>query len=113
MDYDELRQAITDNSGVLTIDMGTLRDAHKAGKLGIHVRANISRELRSRGIGHMPEELPAYQHERVRLWLMGTPAGDLIESVLKIGSDSDATIREAAESDATDVLERVRELVCA
>ncbi len=113
MDYDELRQKVADNSGVVTVNMGTLRDAHNAGKLGIHVRSNISKELRSRGLNHAPEELPANQHERVRLWLMGTPAGDLIEGVLKIDPNTDTKIREAAESDATDVLEKVRELVCA
>jgi hypothetical protein len=110
MNYDELREKVSDQAGVLTIDMGVLRDAHKAGKLGVHVRANISKELRSRGMGH--SELGTYQHEGVRIWLMGSPAGDLIESVNNVSPEADRAIRDAVESDSSSVLEKIRELVC-
>lgn len=113
MTYDELREEVEKSGGVLTVSMGVLRDAHGAGKLGVNVRANISKELRRRGLGHSPEDLPVYQHEAVRIWLMGSPAGDLIEAVFDTGTATDQTIREAVESDASDVLDKVRELVCA
>ena len=112
MTYDQIREQVADNSGVMTVSMAVLRDAHKAGKLGVNVRANIARALRQRGMGHVPEELPAYQHEEVRLWLMGTPAGDLIESVLTVSEGTDNAIRSVVESDAAAVVQRVRELVC-
>jgi hypothetical protein len=92
--------------------MGTLRDPHGAGKLGSTVRANISKELRSRGMGHLPAELPQYQWDPARIYLMGSPAGDLIEAVNTISSERDALIRELVASDASEVLSKVRELVC-
>jgi hypothetical protein len=58
-------------------------------------------------------ELPAYQHDKVRIWLMGSPAGGLIEAVYNESTDTDKVIREAVQSDAADVLDKVRELVCA
>src|SRR4051794_40487060 len=108
MTYDEIRERVSDQGGVMTISMGELRDAHGAGKLGIHVRTNISKELRRRGLNHAPEDLRVYQHETVRVWLMGSPAGDLIEAVNSISPESDQAIRDAVESNAADVLDRVR-----
>lgn len=69
-------------------------------------------ELLSRGLRHAPDELPVYQHERVRLWLMGSPAGDLIEGVLSVSPSGDQIIRDAVESDAAEILDKVKELVC-
>lgn len=112
MTYDELRNKVSEQGGVLTVTMGTLRDAHGAGKLGSTVRENITKELRSRGLNHAYEELPSYQSDKVRLWLMGTPAGDLIEAVYNESAGTDKMIRDAVQSDAADVLEKVRELVC-
>ena len=112
MTYDELRDEVRNQGGVLTVDMGTLRDAHGAGKLGVNVRLNITKELRGQGLNHIGEYLPTYQDELVRLYLMGSPAGDLIESVLNISKSADQAIRDAVQSDAADVLEKVRELVC-
>jgi hypothetical protein len=113
MTYDELRQQVAERGGVLTVKMGTLRDAHGAGKLGSTVRENITKELRSRGLNHCYEELPSYQDDLVRIWLMGTPAGDLIEAVHNESPSTDQAVRDAIESDAADILDKVRELVCA
>ena len=112
-DYDQLRQLIVENGGVLTLEMGTLRDLHGAGKLGVNVRANISKELRSRGLGHYPGDLPAYYWDAARVYLMGSPAGDLIEAVLTPSADRDEAIREVVNADASDILAKIRELVCA
>lgn len=109
MTYDEIREELNRCGGVLTIDMGKLRDAHRARKLGVLVREGISKELRSRGINHM--ELPSYQEDTVRIWLMGSPAGDLIEAVLRASPDSDQRIRDAVQSDAAETLAKIRELV--
>jgi len=112
-DYDQLRQLVIDNGGVLTLDMQLLRDVHGAGKLGVNVRANISKELRGRGLGHFPPDLPQYYWDPARVYLMGSPAGDLIEAVLTPSPDRDEMIRETVNSDASDVVAKVRELVCA
>lgn len=112
-DYDELRQLVIDNGGVLTLDMKVLRDIHGAGKLGVNVRANISKELRGRGLGHYPAELPQYYWDPARVYLMGSPAGDLIEAVLAPSPERDDLIRETVNGDSSDVLAKVREIVCA
>jgi hypothetical protein len=112
-DYDELRQLVIDNGGVLTVDMRVLRDIHGAGKLGVNVRANISKELRGRGLGHYPNDLPAYYWEPARVYLMGSPVGDLIEAVLSPSPDRDEVIRDVVNTDTSDTLAKIRELVCA
>lgn len=113
MTYDELREKVQENAGVLTVDMGTLRDAHDARKLGSTIRENITQKLLGLGLRHGHKQLPSYQHQTVRLWLMGSSAGDLIEAVYNEVADTDQKIRDAVQGDATDVLEKVRELVCA
>lgn len=110
--YDDIREDVQQNADVKTFTMGVLRDAHGAGKLGVIVRTNISKELKRRGLNHYPGELPVYQHEPVRVWLMGSPAGDLIEAVFNVSSEADNVIRAATQSDAADVLDKVREIVC-
>jgi hypothetical protein len=112
-DYDQLRQLVIDNGGVLTVEMKILRDIHGAGKLGVNVRANITKELKGRGLGHYPTDLPQYYWDPARLYLMGSPAGDLIEAVLMPSPDRDDLIRDTVNSDANEVLAKVRELVCA
>lgn len=43
--WDELKEQVEQAGGVVTLTMATLRDAEGAGKLGVHVRGNISRRL--------------------------------------------------------------------
>ena len=110
---DELRGEVENAQDVLTVSMVTLRDAHGAGRLGIHVRSNISKALRSLGLGHYPEVLPDSQWEPIRIFKLGSPTADLIDAVLNPTDEHDAAIREAAGGEAADTLTRVRELICA
>ena len=111
-DYDDLREYVDELGGVATVGMLLLRDLHGAGKLGVHVRAGISNELKKVGLAHAPEELPGYQYDAVRLYVMGSAAGQLIEAVLEPSADLDERIREAANDTSTEILTKVRELVC-
>lgn len=110
--YDVLAEAVDDSDNLLTIQMDILRDIHGAGRLGKHVRENISDELRSNGLGHYPEELPSSQYNSVRIYRLGSPAGRLIEAVTEPGADNDETIRTAINKDAQQAIDRVQELVC-
>jgi|SRR5579875_1601171 len=110
--FEDLPTLIDANGGVLSIPMARLRDAYGAGRLGKHVRSNISNQLRSLGLAHMPAELPDSQLEQVRLYRAGSPAGRLIEAVTNLGAKGDAVIREAASAQSTQILEKIRELVC-
>ena len=90
--WDEIKKQVEEAGGVLTLTMAALRDAAGAGKLGVHVRSNISRRLAAMGLGHVPTELPANQHERVRVYKRGTPVGDLIEAALNPGERNDESL---------------------
>ena len=43
---------------------------------------------------------------------MGSTAGPLIEAVLEASADLDERIREAANNSSTEILIKVREIVC-
>ena len=60
--WNGIKERVETNGDVATVTMEDLRDAHGSGKLGVHVRAEISRAL------------------------AGTPIGDLITTVLTLGS---------------------------
>lgn len=66
MSWDEIKRRVEAAGGVYTTTMDKLRDAEGAGKLGVHIRTNISKSLAGIGLGHIPIELPSNQHEQVR-----------------------------------------------
>jgi hypothetical protein len=113
-DWASIKQEVENNGNVLTVDMETLRNAHGAAKLGVHVRTEISNALAGIGLGHVPQELPGYQHELVRLYKKGTPVGELIEIVLSPGPQHDTKLREQFSGKAVDyanIIAKIRELV--
>jgi hypothetical protein len=114
MNWDQVKEQVEKNENVRTFTMEVLRDAHGAGKLGVNVRAEISQTLAGIGLGHVPQDLPSYQHEQVRLFKRGTPVGQLIESVLSPGEQNDKSLagRFGAQGpDYAAIVEKIRELV--
>ncbi len=112
--WNEIKDAVEKNGNVLTFTMEHLRDAHGAAKLGVHVRTDISSALAGMGLGHVPQELPSYQHELVRLYKNGTPIGELIATVLTPGEQNDTKLREQFGGEGVDyagIVQKVRELV--
>ena len=111
--WDDIKANVENNGNVLTVTMERLRDAHGVAKLGVHVRDNISSELAGIGLGHVPQELPAYQHELVRLFKYGTPVGELIATVLTPGEQADGKLSEQFEGDVdySEIVRKIRELV--
>ncbi|MFJ5122248.1 hypothetical protein [Kitasatospora sp. NPDC088548] len=109
--YDDLREAVLADDGLHTVDMGTLRDIQGAGRLGVHVRDAITRSLQSHGMGHIPGELPSNQYDEVRLYLLGSPIGDIIKAVLSPSAKGDDALRAVNASEAQDQLRRIREIV--
>src|SRR5712692_9772021 len=90
--WDEIKQKVEKNGNVMTLTMEELRDAHGASKLGVNVREEIRSTLAGLGLGHVPEELPNYQNEQVRVYKKGTPVGELIDTVLTTGEQNDSKI---------------------
>lgn len=110
--YQELRQLCENSGGVMTVDLGSLRDAYGVDRLGVHVKSGIKRQLESEGLGSFPAELPNYQHELVRVYRLGTPVADLIDAVLTPSEQHDEELRCAINGDSATILQKVRELVC-
>lgn len=52
--WEELWHAAEESCGVLRVVMWLLRDLEQAGRLGVHVRASISRRLDGLGLAHLP-----------------------------------------------------------
>jgi hypothetical protein len=92
--------------------MHELRDAFGAGRLGVTVRASISKELSALGLGHVPTDLPDSQLEYVRLYKKGTSVAEIIESVLTATERQDAALREMAAGDSQRLLQKIKALVC-
>lgn len=110
----EIKEAVEKHGNVVTVTMEELRDASGKDKLGVHVREEIRKTLAGMGLGHIPQELPNYQHEPVRVYKKGTPIGELIDLVLTPGQQNDNKL--AAQFDAEDVdyasiVQKIRELV--
>lgn len=111
-DMDELKSEVENNGNLLTVTMGTLRDTLGYGKLGIHVRKEISQELKKKGLSHYPSELPDYQAGEVRVFKLGTTADELIQAVTVPSEEGDEHLRELLTGDAQEVIKKIRALVC-
>jgi hypothetical protein len=110
----EIKEAVEKNGTVMTVTMEELRDALGKDKLGVHVREAISKELAGMGLGHIPQQLPGYQHEQVRVYKRGTPIGEFIETVLMPGQQNDSKLIAQFGDvgvDYADIVQRIRELV--
>lgn len=112
--YDTIKAEVEQNGNVLTITMGRLREAHGAGRLGEHVRIDISKALAGIGLGHVPVALPPYQENIVRLYKLGTPVADVINAAILPGPENDEKLKSLAGQDPSryaDIIDRIRDLV--
>jgi hypothetical protein len=109
---EDIKTAVEAEQGTLTISMEGLRKAYGAGRLGEHVRDNISKALLGFGLSHVPETLPTYQEQPVRIYKLGTPVADLIDAALHPSQAHDEELREASHGETAGILSKIRELVC-
>lgn len=108
---EDLRDAVECNGGVLSLSMDKVRDAFGSGRLGSTIRAEISAKLKRLGLAHMPRELPNYQEQWIRLYLRKSRVGRLIAASRHIGTEADRRLREAANNEANQKLDAIRELL--
>ena len=110
----ELRQNVEADGFVRPFPMWKLRDACGYGRLGVHVVQDIAARLRAVGLGYLPagRDLPRDQYATVHLYLRDSPVGEVVEAVLHPSEAGDARLREAAGSDAAEILQQIRALVC-
>lgn len=110
-DIAELKVALENSGGALTVYMGELRDALGYDRLGVHVKKQIGDELAKNGMGCHPE-LGDRSNLETRVFQLGTPTADLIAAVLNPSKASDALIVKAAGGKDAEVLARIKALVC-
>lgn len=108
----DIARQVDENGGVLSISMGSLREAYGKGRLGKHVLAAIQKELASNGLGHTPAELPSYQEVEVRVFRLGSPVHDVIKAAAEPGARNDQRLREAANAEHARIIDQIREIVC-
>jgi hypothetical protein len=108
-----LRDAVIDNGDILTVKVGTVRDAFNYGRLGVHVRKEISKKLRGLGIAHLPAGVPDWQEQPIRLYRMGTPIAELLDAAHDPTAEHDEELKNAVSGSAADILNQVRAIVCA
>lgn len=112
--WDEIKDEVDENGGVITVYAWRLREAQGAGRLTLRINGQISDSLAARGLGHVPfevAELPTNQNDLVRIYDRTKPLGKVIESAHMPGDDHDERLREAINDEAVDILRQVRDLV--
>jgi hypothetical protein len=107
-----LKRDLEQAAGLLKVHTGRLRDAVGAGKLGVHVRTQIGRQLEAVGLGHFTAELPEYQRMPVRVFALASPIADLVKAVRRPSSVGEEKLRVLATDTASEILNRLRMLVC-
>lgn len=90
--WEDLRQAVKDSGNVLRVVMSLLSDLDDSRRLGIHVRASISRSLDGLGLGHLPADIPGDKYAVVTLYKRGTPAASVIDAIYRDGGSKAAEI---------------------
>ena len=108
----EVRAAVEADGNVRTMPMEVLRDAYGVKKIGVHVKAGISKALKGVGLAHWPDPLPDFQENLVRVYKQGTPVADVIQAATTPSIERDEDLRQAAGGDASETLTKIRELVC-
>jgi hypothetical protein len=109
--YDELRLRVTEEGGVFGTTAQVLRDIEGAGRLGSTVRAEISQNLAGFGLRHLPAELPQYQEQEVIVYLASGPVAAVINAVLNPSISTVKVLRQLADNNAQETLDKIRRLV--
>jgi hypothetical protein len=119
--WEELIRKVEENDGVATVEMGVIRDLAGYAKLGKHVLADASSQMGARGLGHYPldaENLPLYQHERIRVFKKGSHVDRLYQAMARVSTEDeqaqkdDELIAEIANSEANEKLKAIRKIAC-
>ena len=111
--YAKLRDHIEAQGGIATVPMWQLRDGAGWDRLGVNVVKDIARKIERAGIATLPatDVLPYSRDEVVRVYLVNSRVGRVIEAVLEPSKAGDKLLREIGSDDASEVLDAVRELV--
>jgi hypothetical protein len=82
--FEDLQDDVIQAGGLLRVGMERLRDAVRAGKLGVHVRSRIERSLRQHGLVVLGGQLPSDQRATVWLIARNSDGGQLLLECLAL-----------------------------
>ena len=108
--FDALATLVEDED-LVQVQMQVLRKAAKWDRLTLGALDAITDELRQRALGVDPG-LSQDRFEEVRVYKIGTPIGNLVESVITPSEQGDKRLREAAANSAQEIVRKIRGLVC-
>lgn len=111
-DWQEFRAELKAREGVMSVEMEVLRQLEGYLRMGTVIGEQLSKKLQGLGIGHSGPELPRYSSDLVRLFILGSPAAELMGAVQNPGEQQDEVIRRAVASDSQEVLRKIKGLVC-
>ncbi|PZU00866.1 MAG: hypothetical protein DI630_13300 [Gordonia sp. (in: high G+C Gram-positive bacteria)] len=103
--------ARVDKEPLVVVEMRELRDIVGATRLGPAVVESISKDLAGYGIGHIPDPLPPYQDEEVRLFRRGTRLADLIAAVTEPSAGGDELLVAYAANSDSEIVAQLRTLL--
>jgi hypothetical protein len=109
--YEELRRRVAEDGGVYGTTAQVLRDIEGAGRLGSTVRSEISQKLEAHSMRHLPADLPQYQEQEVIVYLASGAIAAVINAVLNPSKSSAKVLRQLADSNAQETLDKIRQLV--
>jgi len=109
--YEDLRKQVTEDGGVYGTTAQALRDIEGAGRLGSTVRAEISQKLAAHGMRHLPADLPQYQEQEVIVYLATGTVAAVVNAVLNPSVSTAKVLRQLADSNAQETLDKIRQLV--
>ena len=109
-----LREEIEARGGLARLPMWRLRDAAGWDRLGVNVVKDIANKMARAGLATLPtvDILPYSQDAVVRIYVVDSRVGQVVDAVTKPSRKGDDLLREIGMDDAADVLNAVRELVC-
>jgi hypothetical protein len=108
--FDELRDEVAANGGVLAVRMERLRNAAGKERLGRWVVEEIDAKLRSRGLNHTHlSENNAWAE--VLIYTMGSEVERIVEAVHNPSADAANALRAATSDSSAGILRQVRALV--
>ena len=107
----QVKDAVEEHGGILTVRMLALREAHGAERLGSLVRDEIATRLQQLGLAYQPDPLPRYQEEEARLYTRDGKVAELINAARQVGPRHDAVLRQAAGNTSAEIIDRIRELI--
>jgi hypothetical protein len=93
--WNDLKEEVLKHGGILTIEMSKFKHILDVKKLGVLVRGEIEETLDEMKLGHIPEDIPSYQDEQVRLYCK--EIADLSD-VWTLGIKTDVKLRQIYNS---------------